>query len=88
MADKPQVILSGFADEAAYHKTAVEQFAPLAALGMQYYSLRAIDAGRGIKNVLLLTTAEIQKIRHQEDEYDHERRVDRFADRQSEAARC
>ena len=70
MADKPQVILSGFADEAAYHKTAVEQFAPFAALGLQYYSLRAIDAGRGIKNVLQLTTAEIQKIRHQEDEYD------------------
>jgi sugar phosphate isomerase/epimerase len=70
MADKPQVILSGFGDEAAYRKTAVEQFAPLAALGLHYYSLRAIDAGRGIKNVLQLTTAEIQKIRHQEDEYD------------------
>jgi sugar phosphate isomerase/epimerase len=70
MADKPQVILSGFADEAAYHKTAVEQFAPFAALGLHYYSLRAIDAGRGVKNVLQLTTAEIQKIRHQEDEYD------------------
>jgi sugar phosphate isomerase/epimerase len=70
MADKPQVILSGFADEAAYHKTAVEQFAPFAAMGLHYYSLRAIDAGRGIKNVLQLTTAEIQKIRHQEDEYD------------------
>lgn len=70
MADKPQVILSGFADEAAYHKTAVEQFAPFAALGLQYYSLRAIDAGRGIKNVLQLTTAEIQKIRHLEDQYD------------------
>jgi sugar phosphate isomerase/epimerase len=70
MADKPQVILSGFADEAAYHKTAVEQFAPFAALGLQYYSLRAIDAGRGVKNVLQLTTAEIQKIRRQEDQYD------------------
>jgi sugar phosphate isomerase/epimerase len=70
MADKPRVILSGFADEAAYRKTTVEQFAPLAALGLHYYSLRAIDAGRGIKNVLQLTTAEIQKIRHQEDEYD------------------
>jgi hypothetical protein len=70
MPDAPQVILSGFGDEAAYHKTAVEQFAPLAALGLQYYSLRSIDAGRGIKNVLALTTAEVQKIRHLEDEYD------------------
>ncbi len=70
MPDVPQVILSGFGDEAAYHKTAVEQFSPLAALGLQYYSLRSIDAGRGIKNVLDLTTAEVQKIRHLEDEYD------------------
>ena len=34
--DKPRVILSGFADEAANQKTAVQQFAALAALGLQY----------------------------------------------------
>ena len=33
--NKPHVILSGFADEAAIHKTAVEQFAAFAALGLQ-----------------------------------------------------
>ena len=33
----------------------VEQFAPLAALGLQYYSIRLIDAGGGIKNVMKLT---------------------------------
>jgi sugar phosphate isomerase/epimerase len=69
MPDNPQVILSGFGDEAANQKTAVQQFSAFAALGLQYYSLRFIDAGRGIKNVMKLTTAEIQTIRHLEDEY-------------------
>jgi sugar phosphate isomerase/epimerase len=70
MNGNPQVIVSGFGDEAALHKTAVEQFSAFAALGLQYYSLRFIDVGRGVKNVMKLTTAEIQKVRHLEDEYD------------------
>jgi sugar phosphate isomerase/epimerase len=69
MPDNTQVILSGFGDEAANQKTAVQQFSAFAALGLQYYSLRFIDAGRGIKNVMKLSTAEIQTIRHMEDEY-------------------
>lgn len=69
MADNPTVIVSAFADEAANQKTAVQQFAALAALGLQYYSLRFIDVGGGIKNVLQLTRAEIQQVRHLEDEY-------------------
>lgn len=69
MADNPQVILSAFADEAAAQKTAVEQFATLAALGLQYYSIRFIDVGNGIKNVMQLTRSEIGKLRHLEDEY-------------------
>ncbi len=69
MAKPPQVILSGFADEAANHKTAVEQFAAFAALGLQYYSLRFVDVGNGIKNVMDLTKREITKLRHLEDEY-------------------
>jgi hypothetical protein len=65
----PQVTLSAFGDEAANQKTAVQQFAAMAALGLQYYSLRFIDAGEGIKNVMKLGKGEIQHIRHQEDEY-------------------
>jgi len=42
--DAPRVILSAFADEAANQKTAVQQFSALAALGLQYYSIRFIDA--------------------------------------------
>ena len=59
MSDRPQVILSGFADEAANQKTAVQQFAAFAALGLQYYSLRWIDVGEGIKNVMDLSKREI-----------------------------
>jgi hypothetical protein len=63
------VILSGFADECAVHKTALEQFSAFAALGLQYYSLRFVDVGNGVKNVMELTKAEITKLRHQEDEF-------------------
>jgi len=69
MPEKPQVILSGFADEAAPQKTAVQQFSAFAALGLQYYSIRFIDVGQGIKNVMKLTKKEIQQIRHLQDEY-------------------
>jgi len=70
MSDKPRVVLSGFADEAAIHKTAVEQFAAFAALGLEYYSIRFIDVGNGVKNVMDLTKKEIRDICHLEDEYD------------------
>ncbi|HEY2841569.1 MAG TPA: TIM barrel protein [Pirellulales bacterium] len=65
----PRVILSAFGDEAANQKTAVQQFAAMAALGLQFYSIRFIDAGSGVKNVMKLTVKEIQHIRHLEDEY-------------------
>src|SRR4051812_27714039 len=69
MPDQPSVILSGFGDEAANQKTAEQQFCAFAALGLQYYSIRFIDAGNGIKNVMQLTKQEIAKIRHLEGEY-------------------
>jgi sugar phosphate isomerase/epimerase len=69
MQERHHVVLSGFGDEAANHKTAVEQFAAFSALGLQYYSLRFIDVGSGVKNVMKLTKSEITKLRHLEDEY-------------------
>lgn len=69
MPTKPTVVLSGFADEAANQKTAEQQFAAFAALGLQYYTIRFIDAGNGIRNVMELTKSEINKIRHWESEY-------------------
>lgn len=69
MPENPSVILTGFADEAANHKTAVEQFSAFATMGLQYYTIRFIDAGNGVKNVMQLTKSEIGKVRHLEDEY-------------------
>jgi sugar phosphate isomerase/epimerase len=69
MTEQARVILSGFADEAANQKTAVQQFAALAAIGLQYYSIRFIDVGGGVKNVMKLTKNEITDIRHLQDEY-------------------
>ncbi|MBM4001573.1 MAG: sugar phosphate isomerase/epimerase [Planctomycetes bacterium] len=64
-----RVILSGFADEAAIDKTAEQQFAAFAALGLQYYTIRFIDAGNGVKNVMKLTKAEISQVRRLQDKY-------------------
>ncbi len=69
MATSRGVLLSALADEAAFNLTAVEQFSALAALGLEYYSLRFVDLGRGVKNVMDLTLREIQELRHLEDTY-------------------
>jgi sugar phosphate isomerase/epimerase len=69
MTQVPRVILSAFGDEGALHKTAYEQYAALAALGLEYYSLRFVDVGSGIKNVMKLTKTEITKLRHLEGEF-------------------
>ena len=63
MSDKPQVLISGFADEGPVDKKAEVQLTMLAALGMSYYSLRFVDAGQGIKNVMQLTRREIARLR-------------------------
>ncbi len=63
MIEKPEVIISGFADEGPPEKKAEEQLAMLAALGMSYYSLRFVDAGQGVKNVMQLTRREIRRLR-------------------------
>jgi hypothetical protein len=56
------VILSGFADEAANQKTCEQQFCAFAALGLRYYTLRFIDAGAGIQNVMQLAPESISRI--------------------------
>jgi sugar phosphate isomerase/epimerase len=69
MSSSTSVLLSALADEAAFDLTAVEQFTAMAALGLEYYSLRFIDLGAGVKNVMNLSMADIRKIRHLEDRY-------------------
>ncbi|KAA5545919.1 sugar phosphate isomerase/epimerase [Roseiconus nitratireducens] len=69
MPENLPVLLSGFADEAANNKTAAEQFSAFAALGLRYYSIRFVDAGDGIKNVMALTDPEIQKLVQMQADY-------------------
>ncbi|WP_153555242.1 sugar phosphate isomerase/epimerase family protein [Roseimaritima sediminicola] len=65
----PPVLLTGFADEAANDKLALQQFCAFAALGLRYYSLRFIDAGNGVKNVMQLDDEEIDTILKLQTEY-------------------
>ena len=63
MASRPEVIISGFADEGPVDKGAEAQLTMLAALGMSHYSLRFVDVGGGVRNVMDLTRPEIKRLR-------------------------
>ena len=65
----PQVVLTGFADECSNEKTMVEQFAAFAALGLQYYSVRFVNLGNGVKNVMKLTNEEIHQVLKIQNDY-------------------
>lgn len=67
-----ELLISGFADEAANDKTIEQQFVAFAALGLRYLSLRFIDVGTGIKNVKDLDDAELAVILGKLDEYELE----------------
>lgn len=71
MTNRPRVILSAFADEAANRKTAVEQMAALAALGLRHYSPRFLDLdGSGeVKHVVELNKGEYKALRKLHEEY-------------------
>ena len=67
--NQPSVLLSGFADEAANQKTLDQQFSAFAALGMRYFSIRFVDAGNGIKNVMGLEPDELDTVKQKIAEY-------------------
>ena len=69
MPSRPKVILTGFADESANQKTIDQQFAAFSAIGLQYFSIRFIDAGNGIKNVMKLNKAEVKTVNRMRSEY-------------------
>ncbi|MDA0747876.1 MAG: TIM barrel protein [bacterium] len=58
----PKVILSGFADEGPVSKRAEEQLTMMRALGLSYYTIRFMDLGNGVKNVMQLTDEEVQRL--------------------------
>ena len=67
----PFMFLSAFADEAANRKTAIEQMAALAALGLKYYSPRFVDVtGEGtVEHVVDLTDDKLSMLRDIHAEY-------------------
>lgn len=67
----PLVLISAFADEAANHKTALEQMTALSAIGLRYYSPRFIDVnGSGeVKHVVDLDQEEYKRLLEWHDEY-------------------
>lgn len=71
MSAQPRILLSAFADEAANRKTAVEQMASLAALGLKYYSPRFVDVtGAGtVKHVVELSDDELKSLAEIHSEY-------------------
>jgi sugar phosphate isomerase/epimerase len=56
------ILLSGFADEAAADKTIDQQFSTMAALGLRYLSIRFVDTGNGVQNVLELSDDDLRRI--------------------------
>lgn len=67
----PRITLSAFADEAANRKTAIEQFAVLAALGLKWYSPRFVDVtGEGkVEHVCDLSDDKLTRLKQLQDEY-------------------
>ena len=65
----PEVILSGFADEGPVSKRAEEQLTMMRALGLSYYTIRFIDIGGGVKNVMELTEEEIERLKDMHREF-------------------
>jgi len=71
MALRPSITLSAFADECANRKTAIEQLAVLAALGLKWYSPRFVDvAGSGkVEHVCDLSDEKLAQLRRLQEEY-------------------
>jgi sugar phosphate isomerase/epimerase len=69
MTQSPQLLLSGFSDEAADLKLIDQQFSVMAALGLKYFSLRFVDLGQGVVNVLGLSDPQIAQITRRMEDY-------------------
>jgi sugar phosphate isomerase/epimerase len=66
----PDVILTGLADEGPVSKRAEEQLTLTRAVGLSHYSLRFIDMGSGIKNAMLLTDDEVERLNRLNEEFE------------------
>jgi sugar phosphate isomerase/epimerase len=61
MGHRPNLLLSGFSDETDQKKRAEQQFCAFAALGLKHVTLRFIDVGQGVKNIMQLSDEEVQQ---------------------------
>lgn len=71
MPAQPTILLSAFADEAANHKSVVEQLSALAAIGLRYYTPRFLDldGGGNVQHVVDLNKSQYKKLARLHDEY-------------------
>ncbi len=69
MLRKPEVIITGFADEGPADKRVESQLTMLSALGLSYYSLRFVDMGDGVKNAMTLSRAEVRRLKRLHGEF-------------------
>ncbi|MSR58564.1 MAG: sugar phosphate isomerase/epimerase [Planctomycetaceae bacterium] len=63
------MLLSAFSDEAANSKSVHEQFAVLAALGLEYYSPRFLNVSGEVKNVMKLDKSELRTVKQLQADY-------------------
>lgn len=63
------VLLSGFADESTADKNIDQQFATMAALGLEYLSIRFVNIGDGVQNVLTLNETGFEQVRNRMSEF-------------------
>ena len=64
-----ELLLSGFSDEASSNKCIDQQFTAFAAIGLKYVSLRFLDVGTGIKNIMDLGDSELSITKDKLTEY-------------------
>lgn len=65
----PSVLLSAFGDEGSHQKTILEQLSTIAAIGLQYYSVRFVNVSGEIKNVMNLDKGELKTLKKLHAEY-------------------
>lgn len=68
-SEPPRVVISAFSDEAAVSKSVVEQFAVLAALGLEYYSPRFLNVSGEVKNIMKLDASELKTLKKLQGDY-------------------
>ncbi|MGQ0635424.1 MAG: sugar phosphate isomerase/epimerase family protein [Planctomycetaceae bacterium] len=65
----PRVVISAFSDEIGVSRPVAEQFAALAALGLEHYSPRFLNLAGEVKNIMRLDAGELKSLKKLQVEY-------------------